>query len=230
MHEGEPSFEIGPLSWDYGLRISGELDLLTAPKVATALLDLDRDEDIVLDLSELVFVDSVGMHVLLTFARSFDRARPLVIANPSPVVLRLLELACVKDLPTVSIRTDEPGDTSAAVAESLHDLARRAASSALEPELHSPSVRDRGFAKRFRWDSIPVETREEHSGTGRTAPGPGVPIRVPEPPGPDLIPEPAPDPRPPDVTPTPDPQVPPDPQPPDPEPPRPPELPPDAGR
>src|SRR6188472_1752801 len=45
-------------------------------------------------------------------------------------------------------------------------------------------------------------------------PGPGIPIRVPEPPGPDLVPDPAPptDPRPPDTQPSPDPQLPPDPR------------------
>ena len=43
-------------------------------------------------------------------------------------------------------------------------------------------------------------------------PGSGIPIPVPEPPGPDLVPEPAPqtDPRPPDTHPSPDPQLPPD--------------------
>ena len=38
---------------------------------------------------------------------------------------------------------------------------------------------------------------------------------VPEPPGPDLIPEPAPEPQPPDIRPSPDPQMPPDPGPPE---------------
>ena len=56
-------------------------------------------------------------------------------------------------------------------------------------------------------------------------PGRGVPVPVPEPPGPDLIPEPTPNPQPPDVQPWADPQIEPEPRPPelppeDPKPPR----------
>jgi hypothetical protein len=53
-------------------------------------------------------------------------------------------------------------------------------------------------------------------------PGPGRPVPTPEPPGPDLIPEPILDPEPPDARPSPDPQMPPEP--------RPPELPPEDPR
>ena len=127
-------FEIGPLSWDYGLRVAGELDLLTSRQLAAALDALDREEEIVLDLQEVTFIDSTGMYVLLTFARSFEPSRPLVVANPPPAVLRLLELASVSRLPTIRIRIDETVGEPVSLAEQLLERAQRTSPAALEPD------------------------------------------------------------------------------------------------
>jgi anti-anti-sigma factor len=132
-HEG-PAFEIAHPSWDYGLAVAGELDLMTSRELAAALRDLDREEEIVLDLAEVTFIDSMGMHALLSYARSFDSTRPLVIANPPPAVLRLLELASVKDMPGIRIRTGDAGEAPVSLAEHLHELAQEASPSTLEPD------------------------------------------------------------------------------------------------
>jgi anti-anti-sigma factor len=132
--EGTKQFEITPLSWDYGLRVSGELDLMSARELASALAELDREEEIVLDLGELTFIDSMGMYALLSYARTFDRSRPLVVANPPPAVLRLFELASVKDVPTIRIRIDEDGGPPVSLAEHLLDLTRRPSPPTLDPD------------------------------------------------------------------------------------------------
>jgi anti-anti-sigma factor len=100
------AFEICPLAWDYGLRVSGELDALTAPMLAEALTELDLDEEIVLDLEELTFIDSVGVQTLLSFARSLN-GTALVIANPSPAIVRVLEILRLERIRGVEIRTDD---------------------------------------------------------------------------------------------------------------------------
>lgn len=78
------------------LRIAGELDVLTAPKLAARLDDLVRSpaDDLVVDLDETAFIDSAGLHTLLNAQRRLTRrGRPLsVICAPGPV-RRAIELA-----------------------------------------------------------------------------------------------------------------------------------------
>lgn len=51
----------------------GELDLATAPELERALLErLEAGDDLVLDLRELVFMDSSGVRVLVTAHRVAD--------------------------------------------------------------------------------------------------------------------------------------------------------------
>lgn len=82
------------------IRARGEVDVLTAPKLAGRLdKHLRRGRgDIVVDLTEIEFLDSAGLHVLLNAQRRLERsARMLrVICAPGPVrevieVARLLE-------------------------------------------------------------------------------------------------------------------------------------------
>jgi anti-sigma B factor antagonist len=78
------------------ITVVGELDILTAPRVA-ALIDeviRGREDDVTVDLLGTVFIDSAGLHILLGAKRRLTRrSRDLVvIAGPGPV-LRALELA-----------------------------------------------------------------------------------------------------------------------------------------
>jgi anti-anti-sigma factor len=108
-----PVFEITLLSWEYGLRLAGELDALTSPALAEALRELDRDEPIVLDVEELTFIDSTGLHALVSFSQSFSADKPLVLSNPSEAVRRMFELVRLNDLPGIQVRLDDAsGDAS----------------------------------------------------------------------------------------------------------------------
>lgn len=76
-----------------GLKLVGELDLATTPALNKALLDPSLPETpLRLDLSDLTFVDSCGIHAILTLARSQDGRGPLVLLDPSAQVSRLFEL------------------------------------------------------------------------------------------------------------------------------------------
>jgi anti-anti-sigma factor len=62
--------------------VTGELDVLTAPKLVTLLDDIIRRDcgDVVIDLSRAEFIDSLGLHTLLKARRRLSRqSRPLVV-------------------------------------------------------------------------------------------------------------------------------------------------------
>ena len=64
-------FEISPLVNGKGLRLAGELDLAAAPRLTEALLDFASAEgEVHLDLTEVSFLDSSGLRVILALARS----------------------------------------------------------------------------------------------------------------------------------------------------------------
>ena len=80
--------------------LRGELDLDTSRTLATQLNELAgvQGSAAVLDLSEVSFMDSVSLGVVMKAAGRFRRQakRFVVVAPPGPV-LRLLELSGVKD-------------------------------------------------------------------------------------------------------------------------------------
>jgi anti-sigma B factor antagonist len=77
------------------LRLAGELDVQTVGEVQERLEQL-RDagfEHIVLDLSDLSFMDSTGLHLALRWARKSERdGFSFGVTGASPPVLRLLHL------------------------------------------------------------------------------------------------------------------------------------------
>jgi anti-anti-sigma factor len=80
------------------LALRGELDMLSAPLLAHEIhvASENRPERIVLDLRGLDFMDVSGLRAILDAARSARReGRSLVIANPMPHIVRLLELTAI---------------------------------------------------------------------------------------------------------------------------------------
>jgi len=82
------------------LLAQGEVDVLTAPRLARALVRIlhTSQGDVALDLNETLFLDSAGLHVLLNAQRRLTRrGRTLrVICRPGPV-RRVIELARLVD-------------------------------------------------------------------------------------------------------------------------------------
>jgi anti-anti-sigma factor len=73
------------------VRVQGEVDTATAPRMGEVLdAQLADKRRVVLDLSDVDFMDLHGLAVLIRAARR-DRAN-FVVARPAPCVLRLLEL------------------------------------------------------------------------------------------------------------------------------------------
>ena len=73
------------------LRVSGELDIATAPRLATALDDEVRPGTrVTLDLADLAFIDAAGLRVLVGVVRTVGTSGRVVLRRPSAVVQRLL--------------------------------------------------------------------------------------------------------------------------------------------
>ena len=75
--------------------VGGELDILTVSKLTTRLDDAIRrcQGDVVIDLSDAEFIDSMGLHALLNVQRRLMRdARALTVICPPGRVRNAIEL------------------------------------------------------------------------------------------------------------------------------------------
>jgi anti-anti-sigma factor len=84
----------------------GELDLATAPLLESAFDAVFRDtgvEMIVVDLTELAFMDSTGIHLLLRMCAACEDGDRLRVINGSRAVQRVLDVSGVRaHLPIIS--------------------------------------------------------------------------------------------------------------------------------
>ena len=81
------------------IKASGELDLMTVPQLETALADAQaQGGDIELDLSQLDFIDSTGVHLVLrVWQASQQEDWELSITGAGPEVTRAFELVGLLD-------------------------------------------------------------------------------------------------------------------------------------
>jgi stage II sporulation protein AA (anti-sigma F factor antagonist) len=82
------------------LAVAGDVDLAAHGRFQTDLdQSWDGSTDLVIDCSQVAFLDSMGLRVLVhARQRAVDNGRDFVIADPSQPVLRVLELAGVGEL------------------------------------------------------------------------------------------------------------------------------------
>lgn len=83
------------------VRVVGEVDLCTAPTLERALLrELEMGFDVLLDLSEVSFIDSSGLHAIVSAARQADTdGRKLTVTSPLPAqARRVIEITGLESL------------------------------------------------------------------------------------------------------------------------------------
>jgi anti-sigma B factor antagonist len=77
----------------------GELDLATVPQLEAELSRLLDETETVLDLSEVSFIDSSGIAVLVALSKTArQKGWRLQLRSPSPPVARLIKLTGVEQL------------------------------------------------------------------------------------------------------------------------------------
>lgn len=78
------------------LKLFGELDIASAGPIRTAIdaIVTKRPERVVIDLSELRFVDSSGLSLFLIMA---DQVAEVELRNPSEVIRKIIEVTGLSD-------------------------------------------------------------------------------------------------------------------------------------
>jgi anti-anti-sigma factor len=97
----DASFGVHPLEDGAGLRLVGDLDMDTVPELEAALSTATGQ--VVLDLAELSFIDSAGLHALVGYARGLNGVGPLVLKNMSAQVRRVFEILNLDPHPTLEV-------------------------------------------------------------------------------------------------------------------------------
>jgi stage II sporulation protein AA (anti-sigma F factor antagonist) len=95
----------------YGVRLIGEIDMATAPALSEALLAAVAGANaITVDMSDVTFMDSSGLQAILAAAAEATAEEPLVVKDPSPAVLRVMELVGVEQMPQIRIVEESSRD------------------------------------------------------------------------------------------------------------------------
>lgn len=94
----------GPAGSGAIVRLEGELDLLTAPRLSRELTALAEGgcARVLVDMAGLAFIDSSGLHALVAGMRALQaRNAVLEIRSPRPAVYRTMRIVGLTELLTV---------------------------------------------------------------------------------------------------------------------------------
>jgi anti-sigma B factor antagonist len=94
------------------VKIVGELDLATAPRLREALVDLSKQgaKQVTIDLAEMEFIDSTGLSVLVAaLKRMRENGGDLALQSPSAAAMKVFEITGAARVFTI---TDTPVDAT----------------------------------------------------------------------------------------------------------------------
>ncbi len=83
------------------VRFSGELDVWKENEVAKRLADIDGSAPVVIDLSDVRYLDSAFVSALVRLRRRVPDVE-ITLAAPAPSVRRVLELTSMHELFTIN--------------------------------------------------------------------------------------------------------------------------------
>ncbi len=79
--------------------LEGRLDTITAPQLESELRPvIDSIKDLVFDLTNLVYISSAGLRVLLASQKTMNKQGSMCIRNVSPDVMEVFELTGFVDI------------------------------------------------------------------------------------------------------------------------------------
>jgi anti-sigma B factor antagonist len=105
INPGELLVRVSRAEQAYEVHLHGELDMSTAPKLREELVRLTSDgaTAVTVDLSQLVFVDSTGLSVLITaLKRLREKGGDLALRSPTPPTRRVLEITGLTEVFSIS--------------------------------------------------------------------------------------------------------------------------------
>ncbi len=105
VNPGELLVEVSGTEPAYEVHLHGELDLSTAPQLREELVRLTSDgaTAVTVDLSELEFVDSTGLSVLITgLKRLREKGGDMELRSPNPGTRRVLEITGLTEVFSIS--------------------------------------------------------------------------------------------------------------------------------
>ena len=84
------------------LSLSGRLDTLTAPELDAAIKEIVPDlDELILDLTELEYVSSAGLRVLLTAQKTMNAQGKMTVKNVNETVAEIFEVTGFSDILTI---------------------------------------------------------------------------------------------------------------------------------
>ena len=98
------TLEITQLEGEQGLRLAGELDLISVPRLREAFANVPRSGPAALDISALTFIDSSGLHAIVEIAGAQDGSGPLIVKGASEMMLRMFKITNLTEHPGLDIR------------------------------------------------------------------------------------------------------------------------------
>ena len=76
------------------------------PRLEAAFADvLTAGGPISVDMADVTFIDSAGLHFLARVAGSMNGAAPLTLLNVPPRVVRVMEIVGMTELPSIELRS-----------------------------------------------------------------------------------------------------------------------------
>jgi len=103
------ALEITVLDDGAGLRLAGDLDRHTAPRLSEAFAGMIRNGEVKLDVSELTFIDSSGLHAIVACARGTNGSGALIVEGASANMLRMFEITELAKHADIEIRGSDVG-------------------------------------------------------------------------------------------------------------------------
>ena len=86
------------------VRLEGRLDTGTAPKLEETLKEnLDAAEELVLDFSNLEYISSAGLRVLMWAKKTMSRKDGMKVLNPNEIVQEVFEVTGFNSILTIEM-------------------------------------------------------------------------------------------------------------------------------
>lgn len=84
------------------IKVVGRLDTRTAPELTEALKDeLDGIEELTFDLSELVYMSSAGLRIILSTQKTMNKQGSMKVTNVQDIVMEVFESTGFLDILTI---------------------------------------------------------------------------------------------------------------------------------